>query len=109
MSDFSHGRPMLDRIFRHAELMDRVMERLGIDPSVAARLDRGMAWYEARTRCLACRDERQCWLWLEQTDPVPTAPPLPCATAEFFRRCRVSHPLGGPAIPVATRIDRGAP
>ena len=32
MSDFCYGRPMLNRIFRQAELMDRVMERLGIDP-----------------------------------------------------------------------------
>ena len=95
----------LDRIFRHAELMDRVMERLGIDPSVAARLDRGMAWYEARTRCLACRDERQCRLWLEQTDPVPTAPPRPCATAEFLRVA----PNSGSSISIATRIDGGVP
>jgi len=109
MRDFSCGLPMPDRIFRHAELMDRVMERLGIDPSVAARLDRGTGWYEARTRCLACRDERQCRLWLEQTDPVPAAPPRPCATAEFFRRCRASRPNTGPCISVATRIDGGAP
>lgn len=33
MSDLCHGRPMLDRFFRHAELMDRMMERVGIDAS----------------------------------------------------------------------------
>jgi hypothetical protein len=65
----------------------------------------GVAWYEARTRCLACCDERQCRLWLEQTDPVPTAPPRPCATAEFLRVA----PNSGSSISIATRIDGGVP
>ena len=68
MSDFCYGRPMLNRIFRQAELMDRVMERVGVDLPVAARLDRGMAWYEARTKCIACCNERQCRAWLERSD-----------------------------------------
>ena len=91
MSDFCYARPMLDRIFRQAELMDCVMQRLGIDPATAARLDRGTAWYEARTRCIACCDERQCRAWLASADP-PTALPSSCANGEFFRRCTMRRP-----------------
>jgi len=108
MSDFCYSRPMLERIVRHAELMDSIMERLGIDPAVAARLDRGMAWYEARTRCLACCDERQCRHWLEHTDPAPTAPPRSCANVEFFRRCRVSRSNRDGCIAASARIDGDA-
>src|SRR5262245_11727400 len=108
MSDFCYSRPMLERIVRHAELMDSIMERLGIDPAVAARLDRGMAWYEARTRCLACCDERQCRHWLEQADPAPTAPPRSCANVEFFRRCRVSRSNRDSCIAASARIDGDA-
>jgi hypothetical protein len=45
MSDHSYGRPMLDRVFRHAELMDRMMERVGIDAAAVARLEMGMAFW----------------------------------------------------------------
>ena len=43
VSDLCYSSPMLDRIFRQAELMDRMMERVGVDPMAAARLDAGMA------------------------------------------------------------------
>ena len=32
---------MLERVFAQADLMDRVMERVGVDALTAARLDRG--------------------------------------------------------------------
>ncbi len=88
MSDFCYSRPMLDRIFRQAELMDRMMERVGVDPAAAARVDRGMAWYEARTRCIACCSDRQCrdWLACSETSAV-LEPPEFCRNGEFFRRC----------------------
>ena len=54
MSDFCYSRPMLNRVLQQAELMDRMMERLGLDLAAAARLENGTVWYEARTRCIAC-------------------------------------------------------
>ena len=54
MSDFCYSRPMLKRVLKQAELMDRMRERLGVGAATAARLDKGTAWYEARTRCIAC-------------------------------------------------------
>jgi hypothetical protein len=43
VSDFCYSRPMLDRVMRQAELMDRMMGHVGVDPAPAARLDKGMA------------------------------------------------------------------
>jgi hypothetical protein len=106
VSDFCYSRPMLDRIFRQAELMDRVMDRLGVDPFTAARLDRGMAWYEARSKCIACCCERQCRTWLESPDPPP-APPQSCPNGEFFRRCVRTHASNGHSPSSPACIDGG--
>ena len=51
MSDFCLTRPMLARVLRQADLLDQVMQRLGVDPVAAARVDNGIAFYEARTKC----------------------------------------------------------
>jgi hypothetical protein len=90
MSDFCYSRPMLNRVLQQAELMDRMMERLGVDPATGVRLENGMAWYEARTRCIACHSERQCQDWLKRpVEPRMGAPDF-CHNSAFFRRCRVS-------------------
>ena len=89
MSDLCHGRPMLDRVIRHAELMDRMMERVGIDAAAAARLDKGMALSRARSKCLGCCRERQCSDWLARSEiDAPGEPPEFCSDVEFFRRLR---------------------
>jgi hypothetical protein len=75
---------MLERVLRQAERMDRMMERLGVDRAALARIDRGMAWYEARSRCIACCRETACRQWLE-TARAPAAPPDFCANAGLFR------------------------
>jgi Family of unknown function (DUF6455) len=86
VSDFCLGRPMLDRVLRQAELMDRVMEQLGIDPVVAARVDRGLGFYEARSRCIACSRERECREGLQS--PAREAGPASfCPNAAFLRTC----------------------
>ena len=86
MGDFCYGQPMLERIFRQAERMDRMMQRVGVNPATAARADRGTAWYEARTRCIACGNERQCRIRLEGALPSAVQPEF-CPNAEFFRSC----------------------
>ena len=107
MRDIRYDRPMLKRTFRQVELMDRVMERLGADPAVAARLGNGMAWYEARTSCIACGCDRECRSWLERCDPF-SEPLRSCPNAEFFRRCRLTSGNGrSPSTPA--RIDGGIP
>jgi hypothetical protein len=90
MSDFCYSRPLLDRILRQAELMDRVMERVGVDASAAARLDKGMAWYEARVACVECSSQRECLDWLARLPgSASPQPPEFCHNSEFFRSCRL--------------------
>ncbi|MGE0850972.1 MAG: DUF6455 family protein [Hyphomicrobiaceae bacterium] len=89
MGDFCQRRPMLERVFAQADLMDRVMERVGVDAPTAARLDRGMTWYEARSRCIACPYDRQCREWVAPTaDAAPRSAPLYCENADFFDVCK---------------------
>ena len=90
MSDFCYSRPMLKRVMQQAELMDRMMQRLGVDLATAARLENGMAWYEARSKCIACPSERQCQDWLRAGVEPPTEPPDFCHNSAFFRRCAMS-------------------
>lgn len=87
MSDFCHSWPVYNRVFRQAELMDRVMERLGAKQSVAVRRENGMAWYEARTKCIDCVHERQCRNWLEATTSSDAGSDF-CPNARFFDECR---------------------
>lgn len=86
MSDFCYGWPALNRIFRQAELMDRMIERIGVEPIVAVRIDQRTAWYEARTKCVDCASEQTCRRWLDCAS-VGSPPPHFCPNADFFRRC----------------------
>jgi hypothetical protein len=85
VADFCFNRPMLDRVLDQAELMDRVIEAAGVNPARALRIDRGMAWYEARSRCIACHNDRRCRARLAATDAdqvrdIPTF----CPNRAFF-------------------------
>ena len=71
MSDFCYSWPTFNRIFHQVELMDRMMEVIGVDHAVAARVDRGEAWYEARTNCISCCHEWECRNWLECSEELP--------------------------------------
>ena len=90
MSDFCYRQPLLDRILRQAESMDRMMVRVGADASAAARLDKGMAWYEARVACIECPSKRECLDWLARfPGSASPQPPEFCRNSEFFRSCRL--------------------
>jgi hypothetical protein len=81
---------MLRRVVRQIALMDRLMERVGVDPGAAARDSGGAAWYEARSKCIACCSGKQCRDWLANLpdDGPPVEPPAFCHNADFLRRCR---------------------
>ena len=86
MTDFCYSRPMMQRVLRQADLMDRMMQCVGIEPVRAARIDKGVAWYEARSRCIACVHDRRCREWIAERRGTPQpVPPAFCENAEFFR------------------------
>jgi hypothetical protein len=79
--------PRFLRVWRQAELMDRMLERQGIDAIVAARLDGGAAFMAARRACLGCHHSHMCEQLLEALPGSPLSPSF-CANADFFDRCR---------------------
>jgi len=100
MSDFCYSWPMFNRIFHQAELMDRMMELVGVNPGSAARIDRGVVWYEARTNCIACAHEHECRNWLECSEGLPVPPDF-CPNVEFFQQCAET----APAAPGVSQCD----
>ena len=84
---------MLKRFLQQAELMDRMLERIGVDLDTAARLEKGIAWCKARSQNIACRSERPCQEWLMR---APTGAPGGATdfrgNSAFFFRCELSAP-----------------
>jgi hypothetical protein len=83
MSGPSSREPALIRNFHCPELMRRMMERVGVAPVEAVRVDGGLAWLEARTKCIFCRHAGECRSWLEEAK-TPSATAVFCANSKFF-------------------------
>ena len=77
---------ILDCKSRHPDLMERMMQHMSVSPLAAARVDGGMAWYEARTKCIFCRRENECADWLEGSEGIGN-PRQFCPNVEFFEQC----------------------
>ena len=67
------------------ELMDRMMQKRGVDTDVARRVDGGLALKEARAKCRYCLHEETCRRWL--TIRAPRTSPDFCPNAAFFLTC----------------------
>jgi hypothetical protein len=78
--------PMACRVWHLAELLDRMVGRLGVT-SVAARLDEGYGLLEARTRCHDCVAVAQCEAWLSVSAVEPAILGF-CPNAAYLERCR---------------------
>lgn len=77
--------PTEEQLRRRYELMDRMMQRRGVDVDAARTVDGGLAFFEARAKCRYCLHEEQCRRWL--TLRAPRTPPIFCPNAAFFLRC----------------------
>lgn len=74
--------------------MTAMLERLGLDPAIAAKADRKELWDsvaslsidDARYRCLACKTVHECEAWLstDATDGNDF-----CPNAELFKALKV--------------------
>lgn len=107
MSDFCYSWPMFNRIFRQVDLMDRMMEAVGVSPATAARVDKGEAWYEARTNCISCCHECECRNWLECSEGLPL-PPNFCPNVGFLQRCTEADAREQPTLPLVHRTVHGS-
>jgi hypothetical protein len=92
MTDFYYGWPMLERVFSRAELMDRMMRRLGVNTVAAMRIAHGLAWYEARSNCIACCHDQHRLAWLDHANQGSSAPDF-CLNARFFQECSEKQSL----------------
>jgi hypothetical protein len=68
--------------------MDRMMVTSGVDIYSAARVNGGLAFFEASTKCRLCQHEDSCVLWLEAAERLESPPDF-CPNAGFFEKCRV--------------------
>ena len=78
---------ILDCRSRHPDLMERMMQRMSVSRVAAARIDGGMAWYEARTKCIFCRRENECARWLEHPEEKSDSPPILPQRRVFSAMC----------------------
>jgi hypothetical protein len=74
------------RVLRQADLMARMMERIGVDTAYAASKDGGLPWYEGRTKCIFCCNVQRCSKWLDGLEPFGN-PAEFCTNTKFFRSC----------------------
>lgn len=81
-----HWWPTSDQVLRQQMLMHRMIETCGVDGYRAARIDGGLAFLEACTKCRFCPHEQGCRLWLGLDDEV-RLPPDFCPNAAFFLSC----------------------
>jgi hypothetical protein len=77
-----NNHPTLVRYHNCVELMDRMMERMGVNPGEAVRADGGLAWLEARENCFYCQNVERCSDWLECS---ATTPADFCPNSKLFR------------------------
>ena len=77
--------PTEEQLRRRNELMDRMMQKRGVDTDVARRVDGGLALKEARAKCRYCLHEETCRRWL--TIKAPRTSPDFCPNAVFFLTC----------------------
>jgi hypothetical protein len=78
--------PMFNQVRRRQELMDHMVQSLGVDVLTAIRVGDGQAFVEARARCRNCLHESECRNWLVSPETLPF-PPNFCPNANFFRSC----------------------
>jgi hypothetical protein len=84
----------LKQILRRQELMDRVMEKCGVDVLAAIREDNGQAFFQARAKCRECLYDLACRGWSLESSEELQLPPDFCANTDFFHACsREDHPL----------------
>jgi hypothetical protein len=97
MSKSSFWWPTREEVLGRQQLMDRMMQLCGVDAAMAASVDGGLAFQEARTKCRFCRVEAACRLWLA-SDDGPKVPPDFCLNAKFFRSCTMDGRMSGHSV-----------
>jgi len=78
--------PTEEELNRRYGLMDRMIQKRGVDTDAAREVDGGLAFLEALAKCRYCGKEEACRRWL--TVKAPRTSPDFCPNAAFFGTCR---------------------
>jgi hypothetical protein len=78
--------PMFRQVERRAIRLHQMMARLGVDVAQFARIRRGDAYAEARTRCLYCGTAEMCLRWLDGSGRQDRLPEF-CPNLRDFETC----------------------
>lgn len=71
------------RLSRNTGLMNRMMDRVGVDKAGVSVIDGGMALSAAQTKCVFCSSPETCSRWLDG-DEGPQNPANFCPNSSFF-------------------------
>jgi hypothetical protein len=71
-----------EQLRRRYEVMGRMMQKRGVSPEAARRVDGGLAFKEARAKCCYCVHEELCRRWLTLRAPRTAA--HFCPNSAFF-------------------------
>jgi len=77
--------PTQKELRRRFDLMDRMMQKRGVDTIAARGVDGGLAFLQACAKCRYCLHEEACRRWL--TIRAPRKSPDFCPNIAFFRTC----------------------
>jgi hypothetical protein len=77
---------LIQRMDLQARLLGEMMERLGVDPELAAREASGAGLAAAALRCRACGSKAACKGFLSATEGLAPAAPAFCPNGDFFDR-----------------------
>ena len=81
--------PMFRHVERQATRMAEIIQQLDVDTTKLVQLRMGDAYAEGRTKCLQCRNSRECLLWLDAF-PASGESPTFCPNFELFESCKRS-------------------
>lgn len=102
MGQSSPSLPMAERVWHLADLLGRMIERVGVS-GAAGRLDGGEGLQQATRNCMHCRATAQCERFLAEADREAGIPVF-CPNRAFLNRCL--QMTSSPACPATDDVRR---
>lgn len=94
--------PMAERVWHLADLLNRMIERVGVS-GAAGRLDGGEGLRQAARNCMRCRATVACERFLAEADAEVGIPAF-CPNRVFLGRCL--QMTSSPACPATDDVGR---
>ncbi|MEZ5811417.1 MAG: DUF6455 family protein [Rhizobiaceae bacterium] len=76
-----------DRMFRHMDLMDRMMDTLGVTARIKAVPGAANVLRRATIRCMGCDSTKACGAFLDSHESADDAPAY-CRNHDLFERLK---------------------